>query len=114
MGPGPYRRASCAMLPLPGRGREGGGRPGRKSPGCNFRGWTAQTLGVTSGSLPLHRLEELFVCLRVLQLVENELGGWHVFHGGEQLAQDPHALQLFLGGEQFLATSTGAAHVDGG
>src|SRR5690606_8983753 len=55
-------------------------------------------------SLTLHGHEEFVVGLGVLELVEEELDGGDLVHRVQQLAQDPDALQLVLGGQQLLAT----------
>src|SRR5690606_2780034 len=52
----------------------------------------------TERLLALHGHEEFFVGLGVLELVEQELDGGDLVHRVQQLAQDPHALQLILGG----------------
>ena len=60
-----------------------------------------------------HRLKELLVGLGKMQLVLEELHRLDLSHGMEHLAQDPHLLQLFGSGKQFLAPRPGAVDVNG-
>src|SRR5690606_5154988 len=50
------------------------------------------------GLLTLHGHEEFVVGLGVFELVEQEFDGGDFVHRVQQLAQNPHALQLVLGG----------------
>src|SRR5690606_7061591 len=56
----------------------------------------------------LHRLEEFVVGLGVLQTIQQEFDGSDLVHGMQYLAQDPHALQLILAGQQLFTTGAGA------
>src|ERR1700712_3900054 len=66
-----------------------------------------------SALLALHRQEELIVGLGLFQLVDQELDGSDFIHRMQQLAQNPHALQLVVGGQQLFAAGAGAVDVDG-
>ncbi len=55
-------------------------------------------------SLPLHRLEELAVRLRIFHLVEQEFDRGELVHRMQQLAQDPHLRELALVGDELFLT----------
>src|SRR5690554_4572592 len=61
----------------------------------------------------LHRHEEFIVGLGIFQTVQEEFDGSDLIHGVQDLAQNPHALQLVFAGQQFFATGAGAVDVDG-
>ncbi len=54
----------------------------------------------------LHHVEEFIVGLGHRQLVDQELHRIDLTHRMNNLAQDPHLLQLFGGGEQLFFTGT--------
>src|SRR5690606_24302084 len=93
------RRSRYCMLGP--RWRRVGGRSVPSAPGVSKRP-QMQKAGASPGLVPLpterllaaHGHEEFFVGLGVLELVEQELDGGDLVHRVQQLAQDPHALQL--------------------
>src|SRR5690606_38075118 len=93
-------RAQCAL-------RHGNGSGSSRS----ARSFAAER---AAARLALHRLEELGVGLRVLQLVQEELDRGELVHGMQHLAQHPHLLQLVGLGEELFLARAGAVDVDRG
>src|SRR6185437_13453186 len=54
---------------------------------------TKQSVQSPTASAPAHRVEEVGVALRRLDLVEQEFHRLELVHRIEELAQDPHLLQ---------------------
>src|SRR5690554_2997633 len=64
-------------------------------------------------SATLHRLEEIVVCLGVLQLIQQELNGRSVIvHGVQKLTQNPDPLNVRLGHQKIFTTGTGTADIN--
>src|SRR3990170_3203283 len=71
-----------------------------------YSGWMPGFMGrevyacPDSASTAAHRVEELRVRLGGLELVDQELGGFQLVHGVQELPQHPHLLQDRVGGAE--------------
>src|SRR5690606_40015512 len=107
----------------PAAAREWGVECGIRLLGAAGSGTTASLRGrlaVCNVPLPagsvlaaLHRQEEFVVGLGIFQAVEQEFNSSDFIHGMQDLAQNPHALQLAIAGQQFVATGAGQVDADG-
>src|SRR3546814_13978162 len=76
--------------------------------------WSADVCSSDLPALLVHAVEEIFVRLGVLHLVQQELHGIDGSHLHENTAKDPHLRKLVLLDEQLFFSSAGFSHVERG
>ena len=66
------------------------------------------------GLLPAHGIQELRVAAGLAQLIQQQFHGLHRRQRIQYLAQNPHAVQLFLGQQQLFLARAALVDVDSG